>query len=160
MTHRAGTPHISSAVLSPTHAVAVLRRLLTPVMLRVGFAAVLEVRGRRTGTPRDVSVIPTELAGTSYLVSMHGDAGWVRDIRAAGQAALRRKGGPEPFTATEVYGNERDVVIAAYVARLPRPFEADFNRRPSAGDHPVFRMDALDGSQTAVLSGRPSVAAR
>lgn len=140
MTHLAGVPQVSGSALPPTQLVAVLRQLLTPVMWRIGLAAVVDVPGRRTGAPRHVALIPLEVAGSWYLVSMHGNTEWVRNLRAARCCELRRSSGTHAFSTTEVYGNERDRAIAGYLAKSPRPFRMDFNRRPSAEDHPVFRM--------------------
>ena len=140
----AGTAHVLSAPLSPTRAVALLRRVLTPIMWRVGRTVVLNVPGWRTGAGRHVSLIPMERDGICYLVSMHGATDWVRNLRAAGRCELRRRSGTDAFTATEVDGSERDRVIADYLAKSPKPFKTDFNRRPGAADHPVFRMAPIE----------------
>jgi deazaflavin-dependent oxidoreductase (nitroreductase family) len=136
-------PPVDSATLSPTRAVALFRRVARPIMLRVGLAAVLEVPGQRTGTPRLVTLIPVEVDGTWYLTSFSGVTAWVRNLRAEGRGVLRRNGRSEAFTAIEVDGNERDRVIAAYVARLDRTFRRDFDRRPGAADHPTFRVEPI-----------------
>jgi deazaflavin-dependent oxidoreductase (nitroreductase family) len=136
-------PQVVSGALSPTRAVAIIRWVARPIMLWVGIAAVLEVPGRRTATPRHVSLIPWEVDGTWYLLSVHGVTHWVRNLRAAGRGELRRKGHTEAFTAIEVDGNERDQVIAAFHARSPKPFHQDFDRRPGAADHPAFRVEPI-----------------
>ena len=135
-------PQVVSAALAPTRAVALIRRIARPIWLLVGIAAVLEVPGRRTGTPLRVSLIPVELDGTWYLMSFGGVTDWARNLRAAGRGELRRKGRTEAFTAIEVDGNERDRVIAAYLARLG-PIRRDFDRRPGAADHPTFRVEPI-----------------
>ena len=76
-------------------------------------------------------------------MSFSGLTNWVRNLRAVGRWDLRRKGRAEAFTAIEVDGSERDRVIAAYLARLPKPFKRDFGRRPDAADHPAFRVDSI-----------------
>jgi deazaflavin-dependent oxidoreductase (nitroreductase family) len=111
--------------------------------LRVGLAAVLEVRGRRTGALRRVTLIPWDLDEITYLMSQHGVTGWVRNLRAAGRGELRRKGHTGAFTAIEVDGDERDRVIAAFYAKTPNPFRADFEQRPGAADHPTFRVEPI-----------------
>jgi len=108
-----------------------------------GFAAVLEVPGRRTGAPFQVTLIPWEVDGTWYLLSQYGVTDWVRNLRAAGRGELRRKGRGEAFIAIEVEGNERDRVIAAFTARTPKPFRRDFDQRPGAADHPTFRVEPI-----------------
>jgi deazaflavin-dependent oxidoreductase (nitroreductase family) len=134
-------PQVVSAAVSPTRAVALLLRVFRPIMLGVGIAAVLEVPGRRTGTPRHVTLIPWKVDGTRYLLSRYGVTHWVRNLRAAGRGELRRKGHTQAFTAIEVDGNERDRVIAAFHARSNRLLNQDFNQLPDPADHPAFRME-------------------
>jgi deazaflavin-dependent oxidoreductase (nitroreductase family) len=111
--------------------------------LKTGLTVLLEVRGRRTGTPLRVALFPVTVDGTSYLLSQYGVTGWVRNLRAAGGGELSRKGHAAPFTAVEVDGAERDRVIAAFRAKMPRPFRRDFEQRPAAADHPTFRVEPL-----------------
>ena len=134
-------PQVVSAALPPTRAVALMRRIASPIWVRVGLAAVLVVPGRRSGMPRRVTLIPVKIDGTSYLMSFSGATHWVRNLRTAGRGQLRHRGRAEAVTAIEVDGDERDRVIAAYLARLPGPVKRDFNRRPGAADHPTFRME-------------------
>jgi len=136
-------PQVVRAALSPTRAVALIRRVARPIMLWVGIAAVLEVPGRRTGTPLHVTLAPWEVDGTWYLLSLYGVTDWVRNLRVAGRGELRRRGRTETFTPIEVDGDERDRVIAAFHARSPRPFKQDFDRRPGAADHPTFRVEPI-----------------
>src|SRR3970040_1635179 len=83
------------------------------------------------------ALLPVEVDGTWYLMSFGGVTDWARNLRAAGRGELRRKGRTEAFTAIEVDGNERDRVIAAYLARLG-PIKRDFDRRPGGCHHPTF----------------------
>jgi deazaflavin-dependent oxidoreductase (nitroreductase family) len=136
-------PQVVSAAASPTRAMVLIRRVAGPIWLRVGIVAVLEVPGRRTGTPLHVTLIPWEVDGSWYLLSQYGVTDWVRNLRAAGRGELRRKGRTQAFTAIEVDGNERDRVIAAFRAKTPRPFSRDFEQRPGAADHPTFRMEPI-----------------
>ena len=137
---------VVSPALAPTRGVALIRRIARPVWLLVGIVAILEVPGRRTGSPLRVSVIPFDMDGNSYLVSFGGVTDWARNLRAAGRGELRRKGRTQPFTAVEVDGDERNRVIAAYLARSG-PIKRDFYRRPDAADHPVFRVDSIDSAK-------------
>src|SRR3989337_4249091 len=134
-------PQVVSAALSPTRTVALIRRIARAIWLWVGIAAVLEVPGRRTGTPLRVSLIPVELDGTWYLMSFGGVTDWVRNLRAAGRGELRRKGRTWAFTGIEVDGDERARVIAALRARSNKLFDKDFDQLPDAADHPAFRME-------------------
>ena len=134
-------PPVVSAALSPSRSLALIRRIAGPIWLRIGFVAILTVPGRRSGAPVQVTLFPVELDRTWYLLSQYGVTEWVRNLRAAGRGELRRKGRTETFTATEVDGDERDRVIAAFHAKTPKPFSRDFDQRPSAADHPTFRME-------------------
>ncbi len=136
-------PRDDSAALAPTRPVALIRRVASPLWLRIGMAAVLEVPGRRTGMPRRTTIIPVDIDGTMYLMGFTGVTGWVQNLRAAGSCKLRRKGRTDPFTAIEVDGDERDRVIAAYLARLPGFIRQDFARRPGSADHPVFKVEPI-----------------
>ena len=136
-------PQVPSAATSPSRTMALIIRIQRPMMLWAGFAAVLQVPGRRTGKPSRVTLIPWQVDGSWYLMSQYGVTDWVRNLRAAGRGELRRKGRTEPFTAVEVDGNERDRVIAAFYAKTPKPLRRDFNRLPGAADHPTFRMEPI-----------------
>ena len=148
-------PQVVSATLSPSRSLALIRRIAGPIWLHIGFVAVLTVPGRRSGAPVQVTLFPVEVDGTWYLLSQYGVTGWVRNLRAAGRGELRRKGRTETFTAIEVDGDERDRVIAAFHAKTPKPFSRDFDQRPSAADHPTFRMEP-----TRQAAGEPREAIR
>jgi hypothetical protein len=89
-----------------------------------------------------VTVIPVTLDGNVYLLSFGGTTDWARNLRASGRGELRRKGRNQPFTAVEVEGDERDRVIAKYLAGSG-PIKKDFYRKPAAADHPTFRVDPI-----------------
>jgi deazaflavin-dependent oxidoreductase (nitroreductase family) len=120
---------------------ALARRVFGRRWLKTGLTVLLEVAGRRTGAPHRVALFPVTVDGTSYLLSQYGATGWVRNLRAAGRGELSRKGRAAPFTAVEVDGAERDRVIAAFRAKMPRPFRRDFEQLPAAADHPAFRVE-------------------
>lgn len=133
-------PEAPRSPLSPSRAVAFGRRLFRPYLMRSGIAADLEVPGRRSGTPLRVTLVTWEVDGARYLMSQYGITEWVRNLRAAGQGTLRQKGTVRPFRAIEVEGDERDRVIAAFRAKADRLLNRDFDRLPSAADHPTFRI--------------------
>lgn len=135
-------PNRPSAALKPTGPVALIRGLAGPLWKRVGIAAVLEVAGRRSGTPLRVTLIPVRVEGNLYLLSFGGVTDWARNLRAAGRGALRHKGRTQAFTAIEIDGDERDRVIARYLAGSG-PIKKDFYRRPAATDHPTFRLEPI-----------------
>jgi deazaflavin-dependent oxidoreductase (nitroreductase family) len=136
-------PKTASAPLSPNRAVALGRLLLGPVLVRTGIAGVLDVPGRRTGKNIQVTLATWEVDGTLYIMSQYGVTEWVRNLRAAGRGRLRHKGRSQDFTAIEVEGPERDRVIAAFRAKADALLSKDFERLPSAADHPTFRVEPI-----------------
>jgi hypothetical protein len=142
-------PPLDSAPVAPSRALALIRRVARPLWLRVGIAAVLEVLDRRTGTPVRVTLLPWEVDGNSYLLSQYGVTDWVRSLRAAGRGELRRKGRSEAFKAIEVDGDERDLVIATFYARTPKPFPDSW---PAPADPGSIRARAA-GSATRPREG-------
>ncbi len=131
-----------TAALTPTRPVAFIRRVAGPIWQLVGIAAVLEVAGRKSGTPRRVSLIPVKLDGTTYLMAFGGVTEWARNLRAAGRGELRHRGKTQSFAAIEIDGDERDRVITRYL-RGAGPIKKDFYRRPISADHPTFRVDPV-----------------
>ena len=116
-----------------------VRRVLNPIVLGAGRTG-LAVRGRRSGRVRVVPVNVLEHGGERYLVSPRGRTEWVRNLRAAGEGELRRRGRRERFRAEEVPVEERPELIAAYRARWDRQVGRLFDRLPDPADHPVFRV--------------------
>jgi deazaflavin-dependent oxidoreductase (nitroreductase family) len=121
-----------------------VRRVFNPIAMRFGISGTqaLSVRGRRSGEIRRVPVIPVDHGGARYLVSPRGETQWARNLRAAGEGELRRRGRAVRFQATEVPVSERPPVIAAYQAVAGRAVASFFTAMPDAADHPVFRLDA------------------
>ena len=80
------------------------RRVVNPLVSRLhsGRVETLTVVGRRTGRPHAVPVIPMKIGESRHLVSPHGEADWVRNLRAAGDGELQRRGTRERFAAREV----------------------------------------------------------
>ena len=128
---------------SRSRVLALQRWLGGPFLLRSGALAILEVPGIRTGTPRHFTIFPVEVEGVRYLVSQYGVSDWVRNLRAAGRARLRRKGVPEAVTAVEVFGAERDGAIALYLAKLGG-LRRDYDALPDNADHPTFRIAPVE----------------
>jgi deazaflavin-dependent oxidoreductase (nitroreductase family) len=83
--------------------------------VRVAGAAVLEVRGRKSGQPRTTPVNPLTLDGQRYLLAPRGETEWVRNIRVAGRAALLHGSRREEFAVTEVLDAEKLPIIRAYL---------------------------------------------
>jgi len=119
----------------------VTSRLINPLIMKLGLTPTLAVRGRRSGQWRTVPVMPVEHEGSRYLVSPRGETQWARNLRAAGDGELRRRGRKEAFRAVEVDGAERERVVAAYRQKVGGIVKSEFQRLPDPADHPTFRME-------------------
>ncbi len=73
--------------------------------------------GRKTGRPVRTSLSRTEYGGQSYFVSLAGEFGWVRNVRAAGGRATILSGGRQSVRIEEVPPAERAPVLLAYVQK-------------------------------------------
>ncbi len=107
----------------------------------LGKSVELVVPGRSTGSPQSLPVTPVEVGGTTYLVSVRGEAEWVRNLEAADlRGALVVKGARREFTALPVATPERAPVIAAYRAKVGKAIDPIWNKLPDDIDHPVYAL--------------------
>lgn len=140
--------------LVPTSKADVLFGKTTAGLTRLGISLwgsrVLTVRGRKTGEPRSVSVNLLPLDGEQYLVAPRGHTQWVRNLRAAGEGALRVGRRVEPFTAKELADADKPPLLHAYLKRWKFEVGAFFDGVDAdasdeellriAPGYPVFRI--------------------
>jgi deazaflavin-dependent oxidoreductase (nitroreductase family) len=88
---------------------------LTRLGVSVAGSRVLEVRGRKSGEPRQTPVNLLTLDGTRYLVAPRGHTQWVRNLRVAGEAELRVGRRTETVRATELADADKAPVLRAYL---------------------------------------------
>jgi deazaflavin-dependent oxidoreductase (nitroreductase family) len=122
--------------------------LLTRAGISLAGSRVLEVRGRKSGEPRQVPVNLLTYDGRRYLVAPRGNTQWVRNIRAAGEGRLLVGRRAETFTCSEVPDDERPPRLRAYLTRWKwevgqffggvGPDAPDAELRRIAPDHPIF----------------------
>jgi len=135
-----------------------------------GYVAILEVRGRRSGAVRRVTVVRVSSGGAGYVVALAGESEWVRNVRAAGGRVRIGRRHRRPASLVEVPVAERAPVIRAYVWRAGRRpgsraatreartyfgIAADANLEDIekiAGYYPVFRI-VEDGGPAAAGAG-------
>ena len=123
---------------------------LTRRGLSLAGSRVLEVRGRTTGELRSVPVNLLTVDGVPYLVAPRGETQWVRNLRAAGEGALRVGRRTEAFTADEVADADKPAILRRYLERWAwevGAFFDDIDKRSSddellaaAPGFPVFRI--------------------
>ena len=113
---------------------------------------VLEVKGRKSGLPRQTPVNLLSLDGREYLVSPRGETEWVRNVRAGGgQLDLllgRRRMG---YLGRELPDDEKVPVLRAYLKRWKAevgvffdgvgPDSTDEQIRAAGPKHPVFQLE-------------------
>ncbi|MFL5652898.1 MAG: nitroreductase family deazaflavin-dependent oxidoreductase [Ktedonobacteraceae bacterium] len=129
---------------------------MTTFLLRMGVKlgnmTLLTVRGRKSGQPRTTPVTLIELDGDRLLIAPFGTVNWVRNLRATGEATLRRGRHSERVSAVELSIQEAAPILKKTLARVPsfvtNYFDvtpdsplADFERE--APRHPVFRFNTL-----------------
>jgi deazaflavin-dependent oxidoreductase (nitroreductase family) len=137
-----------------TYRLSPIRRLvnrvvapLTRTPLAPPHTYLLTVPGRATGQPRSTPVTLIE-NGERWLVAPYGEVGWVRNVRAAGEVTLSRRGRSERLRTEEATAEQAAPVLKRYLrwAVVVRPF---FDVRPDASledfeaeaqRHPVFRL--------------------
>ncbi|GAA1421565.1 nitroreductase family deazaflavin-dependent oxidoreductase [Agrococcus citreus] len=117
-----------------------------------GGAIALTVIGRRSGEPRTLPVTPLPLGGRVHLVAPYGVVGWVKDLRAAGEATVERGGAPMRVRAIELPAAEAAPVLREYVRRISivrphvaaGPSDALDAFEAIAAQHPVFAIERID----------------
>jgi hypothetical protein len=100
----------------------------------------LEVARRNAVDPQRVPVIPLELEGSLFIVSIRGESDWVKNVRAAGKIRLGQKGQFETYAATEVPADGRADILRAYRKKAGREMNGYFRKLPGPPDQPTFRL--------------------
>jgi deazaflavin-dependent oxidoreductase (nitroreductase family) len=132
----------------------IVRRLLA-IGVPMGPNVLITVRGRKSGTLYTFPVATLRVGGREYLFSPFGDVQWVHNLRAAGEATIRRgrrdrrmtaveispevaapilEAGLRPVLRTPVFGS----MIAGWYRIDRQSTAADF--RASALQHPAFEL--------------------
>jgi deazaflavin-dependent oxidoreductase (nitroreductase family) len=119
----------------------------------------LEVVGRKSGRVISLPLVPANVDGQRYLVSMLGeDVAWVRNVRAAGGRAVLRHGGRETVRLEDVSPAQRAPILKDYLSRAPgaRPHIPVDKDAPLsefakiAASFPVFRVLAIAPGASSV----------
>ena len=121
-----------------------------PLPRLLPIAAVLHVRGRRSGTAIRVPIVVVPYGRHWYTVSMLGEhSNWVRNVRASGGDAELTHGRRRAVHLTDVPADQRAPIIKRYltIAFGARPhMPVRWSDPPSAfeeiaADYPTFRID-------------------
>lgn len=92
-----------------------------------------------------------DLGGKRYLVAPYGEVNWVRNLRVAEKAELRRGRSTGTYEAVELDAAHAVPVIREYVRLVPvtknywdiDEDSSDEAVRREAQNHPVFALDRL-----------------
>ncbi|MEO8606266.1 MAG: nitroreductase/quinone reductase family protein [Chloroflexota bacterium] len=146
----------------PSHLrVALINPVLRFMVLRFGLGSsgeqdvmrILRVKGRTSGREYDVPVRVAVWEGQRYVLSMLGEAQWVRNLRAAAEAQIVVGKKVENIRTQEILGEEKIAFLTwycqhpDYAMRARFALGADTQRLTPeevarlAGLFPVFRFD-------------------
>jgi deazaflavin-dependent oxidoreductase (nitroreductase family) len=99
---------------SPTSHVPFQVKLFSPILkgllkagLPLGFNRLVTIRGRTSGLPRTAAIAVIERSGRRWVWAPWGEVNWVKNLRAAGRATIRRGDREEEVRATELTREQR-----------------------------------------------------
>jgi deazaflavin-dependent oxidoreductase (nitroreductase family) len=120
---------------------------------------ILRVRGRKSGRLYEIPVRVAILDDQRYLVSMLGEAQWVRNLRTAGAAELVLASTTESIRAREIHGEQKQAFLRQYFQHPQFELRARYALKVdtkhltpaevdrAAGRYPVFRLEPLQPSE-------------
>jgi deazaflavin-dependent oxidoreductase (nitroreductase family) len=116
--------------------------------LGVGPIHLLTTRGRKTGQPSTVPVVPVDVDGKRWLVAPYGDVDWVHNARASGRVTIRHGRTRREYDTREASPQEAGPVLKQYVttATKTRPYFTATKDDPAedfiaeADRHHVFEL--------------------
>ena len=145
MSHYDAPSTLMAKIVNPT-----LCFLIGKIGINMQGAWVLSVRGRRSGETKSLPVNVLVYQGARYLVSPRGETQWVRNLRAAGEAQLRRGNSVDKVrVAEEVAVEARPPVLRAYLQKWDGQTKklfgfdrtvSDSELADAAAKYPVFRL--------------------
>jgi deazaflavin-dependent oxidoreductase (nitroreductase family) len=120
--------------------------------LKPGNMALLTVRGRKSGLPRTTPISLIEHDGQRWLIAAFGEVDWVRNLRAAGEASLKRGRRPQHILVKELSAEEAAPLLKKTLAEAPGFLLKNFDVTPEsplkdfeheALNHPVFLVQRV-----------------
>jgi len=103
----------------------------------------LEVPGRKTGRPRRTALVWAQCDGNRYLVSLAGEAEWVRNVRANGYRAVLRRWRRRNVRLEEIPVAERPPVLRAYLSKRAYSKSPEYEAREFFGVSPDASLEEL-----------------
>ena len=103
------------AVPTIVHRLNPLMRRLLHLGVPMGPNALMTVRGRKSGELRTFPVAVLETGGRQFVFSSFGEVNWVHNLRASGEATIRRGRRDRAVTATQLSPDEAAPLLEAAV---------------------------------------------
>jgi deazaflavin-dependent oxidoreductase (nitroreductase family) len=97
-------------------------KFLLAAGIPLGPNGLVTVRGRTSGLPRTTPVGIIEVSGRRWIWCPWGEVHWVRNLRAAGRATIRKRGWTEELNAIELDRTQRVDFFRDTYAPLVRSF--------------------------------------
>lgn len=126
ISQRLGAVVVALFAIAFTRAPALVRAF-GPLVSRVvatrlpaGPNVLLTVRGRTSGLPRTIPVSLLDLGDRCLLQAASADVGWVRNLRAAGEAVIASGGGSERLAAVDLEPELAGRVLHELLEPFPR----------------------------------------
>jgi deazaflavin-dependent oxidoreductase (nitroreductase family) len=113
---------------------------LATFLMRAGIPlgpnGLLTIRGRKSGILRTNPVAIIEFKGRRWIWAPWGEVNWVQNLRAAGEATIRKHGKTDEVSATELTAEERIGFFRNDLGGLARsiPFGVRFIRTVDSVD--------------------------
>lgn len=128
----------------------------TRLGLSIWGSRVLEIPGRRSGTPHRTPVNPLTLGGDHYLVAPRGETQWVRNLHANGDRLVLIRGRRrQSWAAVAVDDADKEAILREYLRRWKMEVGVFFDGVDAdspaselariAPRHPVFRITPVAG---------------
>ena len=122
-----------------------------PARVGVGPIQLLTTRGRRSGEPRTVPVVPVDHDGARWLIAPYGSVDWVHNVRADPHVTLRYGRSSVVYLAHEAEPSDAGPVLKKYLT-IAGKARSQFRASPDAPaaafaaeavDHPVFALERV-----------------
>ena len=118
----------------------------------------LVVLGRKTGRVHTTPVNLLRYEGVPYLVAPRGETQWVKNVRALGEATLRRGSVENRYRFSEVDASARPPILALYLSTFRSQVQGFFSVKAGepleafakiASRHPVFQLIPLEAGRAS-----------
>ena len=108
---------VTSTIPSIVHRLQPLVNAALRAGIPMGPNVLMTIRGRKSGLPRTVAVAVLRADGRDVVFSPFGEVAWVHNLRAAGEAEIRRGRRRRVVTAVELPPDEAARHLSDWLTR-------------------------------------------